>query len=168
MKAKSIKATDNRLVKIMAITALLLGAFWSSNMAFAAGTDSYSESKSTPSKDKDMDAVEIALAQKDYGKALSLLTKLAKTRADDADVWNLTGFSSRKLGKYDEAKAAYEKALSLDPRHTGAMEYMGELYLTLDQPEQAKMLLAKLNKLCSFNCKDRDALKKAIAAYEGK
>ena len=168
MKVQSVKATENRLLKIMAISALLIMALWASNMAFAAGTSSYSESKATPSKDKKMDAVEIALAQKNYDKALSLLTKLVETKPTNADVWNLTGFSHRKLGNYDEAKAAYEKALSIEPRHTGAMEYMGELYLTLDQPEQAKILLNRLNMMCVYNCKDRDALKKAIAAYEAK
>ena len=168
MKAQSIKATQNRLFKIMALGALLMLGLWTSNMAFAAGTSSYSESKATPSKDKEMDAVEIALAQKNYDKALSLLTKLLETRPTNADVWNLTGFSQRKLGNYDEAKAAYEKALSIEPRHTGALEYMGELYLTLDQPEQAKILLNRLNMMCVYNCKDRDALKKAIAAYEAK
>ena len=123
MKAQSVKATDNRLLKIMAISALLIASLWASNIAFAAGTSSYSESKATPSKDKEMDAVEVALAQENYDKALSLLTKLHKTRPTNADVWNLTGFSQRKLGNYDEAKAAYEKALSIEPRHTGALEY---------------------------------------------
>ena len=166
MKAQTIKTADNRFFKLVALSALCIGLFWVSNQAFAAGTSSYSETKATPSKDKSMDAVEIALAQQDYNKALSLLTKLVKQRPTNADVWNLTGFTQRNLGHYDEAKAAYEKALSLEPRHTGAMEYMGELYLKLDQPEQAKILLNRLNMMCVYNCKDRDALKKAIADYE--
>jgi hypothetical protein len=46
------------------------------------------------------------------------------------------------------------------------MEYMGELYLTIGQPEKANALLERLNGLCSFNCHDRDLLAKAIAAYK--
>ena len=34
----------------------------------------------------------------------------------------------------DKAFVYYEKALSLDPRHKGAHEYIGELYLKLKQP----------------------------------
>ena len=168
MGTKISQKPDYGFIKVMAFSAVVIAALWISTAAHAAGTSSYNENKATPSMDKEMDAVEIALAQDNYDKALSLLTKLAETRPTDADMWNLTGFSLRKLGKYDEAKAAYEKALSIEPKHTGAMEYMGELYLTLNQPEEAKSLLNRLNMLCVYNCKDRDALKKAIADYESK
>ena len=40
------------------------------------------------------------------------------------------------------------------------------MYLSLKQPEKAQALLERLNKLCMFNCKDRDMLKKAIADYQ--
>ena len=166
MKSPKAKVKDDHILFVMAIAALAICALFVSNMALAAGSSSYSDSKQETPKDKEMAAIEVALAQKDYAKSLSLLTKLEKTRPDNADVWNLTGFSLRKMGRYDEAKTAYEKALMIDPNHTRALEYMGELFLSLNQPEEAQKLLDRLNKLCSFNCKDRDALKKAIANYK--
>ena len=45
------------------------------------------------------------------------------------------------------------------------MEYYGELHLTLNKPEKAK-LLAELKKLCTFNCKEMKQLEKAIQNYE--
>ncbi|MEC7706098.1 MAG: tetratricopeptide repeat protein, partial [Pseudomonadota bacterium] len=63
-------------------------------------------------------------------------------------------------------KTAYTKALSINPKHTRAMEYMGEMYLSLNQPEKAEELLSRLEKLCSYNCKDRDLLRLAIKKYK--
>ena len=42
-----------------------------------------------------------------------------------ADVANLIGFASRKLGRYEDAKAWYEKALASDPNHTRTWSYYG-------------------------------------------
>ena len=108
------------------------------------------------------------IAEENFLKAIAQLQKEVSRKPDNADAWNLLGFSLRKQGEYGAAETAYEKALSIDPKHTGAMEYMGELYLTLNMPEKSKALLVDLNRLCAFNCKDRDALKAAIAAYEAK
>ena len=63
---------------------------------------------------------------------------------------NLLGYSHRNLKMNDKAFVYYEKALSLDPRHKGAHEYIGELYLKLKQPEKAKEHLAKLDSICFF------------------
>ena len=62
----------------------------------------------------------------------------------------------------DKAFVYYEKALSLDPPHKEAHEYIGELYLKLKQPEKAKEHLAKLDSICFFGCEEFDELKEAI------
>jgi len=36
---------------------------------------------------------------------------------DNADVATLLGYASRKLGRYDDAKYWYDKALAADPKH---------------------------------------------------
>ena len=60
----------------------------------------------------------------------------------------------------------YEKALSLNPRHKGAHEYIGEPYLKLKHSEKAKEHLAKLDSICFFGCEEFDELKEAIHDYE--
>ena len=115
-----------------------------------------------------MRAAEAAITRKDFDAALTALEGERLANPKNADAWNLTGFSLRKTGKYDASEQAYTKALTLDPTHTQAMEYMGELYLTVDQPEKADALLQRLNGLCSYNCRDRDLLARAIASYKAK
>ena len=61
---------------------------------------------------------------------------------------------------------AYNKALSLEPNHKGALEYKGELYLKLGDLKNAQKLLEKLNNMCNFNCKERDSLKKSINQFK--
>src|SRR5207302_1370969 len=46
---------------------------------------------------------------------------------------NYVGYSNRKLGNYDAALAAYEKALTLKPGYADAIEYRGEAYLGLNR-----------------------------------
>ena len=83
----------------------------------------------------------------------------------NADGYNLLGYSSRWLGKYDEAFAAYDKALALDPKHKGALEYSGVAYLKVNQKEKAEAQLARLKAICT-SCEETTDLAKAIAAYK--
>ena len=50
---------------------------------------------------------------------------MIETDPENADVYNLLGYSHRKLEMNDKAFVYYEKALSLDPRRKGAHEYIG-------------------------------------------
>jgi cytochrome c-type biogenesis protein CcmH/NrfG len=77
----------------------------------------------------------------------------------------MLGYSSRWLGKYDEAFAAYDKALALDPKHKGALEYSGIAYLKTNQKDKADAQLAKLKEICA-TCEETTDLAKAIAAYK--
>jgi tetratricopeptide (TPR) repeat protein len=48
------------------------------------------------------------------------------------------GFTLRKLGKYDESLAAYDRALSLQPNFAPAIEYRAEAHLGLNRLDEAK------------------------------
>jgi tetratricopeptide (TPR) repeat protein len=48
------------------------------------------------------------------------------------------GFTLRKLGKYSESLDAYNKALSLEPAFSPAIEYRAEAYLGLNQLDDVK------------------------------
>ena len=149
---------------LMALVAMI--AMMLSYPAFAAGTYEKPKPSQAAKIHDSYRKAETFIAQDNYEAALSALAIVIKDEPKNADAWNLTGFSYRKLEQFDASKTAYETALSLNPKHERAMEYMGELYLTLGDVEQAEMMLAKLNKACSFNCKYRDMLKKAIATYK--
>jgi tetratricopeptide (TPR) repeat protein len=54
--------------------------------------------------------------QGDYVAGIAALRALGFD--DNADVANLIGYASRKLGRYDDAKFWYERALAADPNHS--------------------------------------------------
>jgi tetratricopeptide (TPR) repeat protein len=61
--------------------------------------------------------------------------------------WNMLGFTSRKLGEYEESLKAYEKALALSPNYPEAIEYRAELYLVTGRLAQTKDAYATLLKM---------------------
>jgi tetratricopeptide (TPR) repeat protein len=61
--------------------------------------------------------------------------------------WNMLGFSSRKLGQYEESLSAYEKALALSPDYPEAIEYRAELFLLTGRLAQTRESYARLLKL---------------------
>ncbi len=60
--------------------------------------------------------------------------------------WNMLGYTSRRLGDYEESLAAYDKALALQPDYPEAIEYRAELFLLTGRLAQAKEAYASLLK----------------------
>jgi len=106
------------------------------------------------------------IKEEKYNDAQPLLQKVVKADPDNADAYNMLGYSQRKLGNKDVALGYYNKALNLNPRHRGANEYLGQLYLELNKPAKAKERLDVLDKSCTFGCDEYTSLKEAIEAYE--
>ena len=73
--------------------------------------------------------------------------------------------SSRKLGDYDRAFAAYEKCLSIKSDYAPAREYLGEARLEKNDPAGAHEQLAMLEKL-NPGSDESKALRAALNAYE--
>ena len=97
-----------------------------------------------------------------YNRAIEILKDLEKETSKDADVQNYLGFAFRKIGNLDLAAIHYEKALTIDPKHKGALEYQGEMYLKMNQVNKAKENLKKLDKICFLGCKEMDKLELSI------
>lgn len=106
-----------------------------------------------------------ALAAKNWSLAADSFKKVVADNPKNADGYNLLGYSSRWLGKYDEAFAAYDKALALDPKHIGALEYSGVAYLKVKQLDKAQAQLAKLKSICAA-CEETADLAREVAAYK--
>jgi cytochrome c-type biogenesis protein CcmH/NrfG len=99
---------------------------------------------------------------KDWPAAATTLEAFVKSNPKNADGFNLLGYSYRNLKKYDESFAAYRQALTLDPKHRGAHEYIGIAYVQTGQLDKAREHLASLDKLCPFSCEEYRDLKKAV------
>ena len=109
----------------------------------------------------DLTAVRAKIKAKDFSGAVVDLTKLTET-VQHADVYSLLGFSLRKSRDYKAALTFYQKALEFDPKHLGAHEYLGELYVETGQAAKARDMLAKLVVLCPRGCEEREDLEAAI------
>jgi len=109
-----------------------------------------------------MSKIKSKVEAKEYRTAIEELKELVNKDADNADAYNLLGYSNRKLKQYDVAEIYYKKALALDPEHKGALEYLGELYVETNRPDKAKEMLARLDDACYFSCEEYDILKKLI------
>lgn len=102
------------------------------------------------------------IERKNFTVALADLKIADKDFPNNADINNLLGYSARKLGQYKPAATYYTKALKIDPKHLGAIEYQGELFVLTKKISAAKKNLAKLKTLCGVNCEEYLDLKKAI------
>jgi Flp pilus assembly protein TadD len=110
-------------------------------------------------------AAKKAIEAKEWDKALY---RLKYVKADDAEVYNLTGYASRKLGKMDDAFRNYKIALQMNPNHRGAHEYVGEAYLMTNNPAMAEQHLAALERICGQGCEEYKDLAREIAEYKKK
>ena len=109
-----------------------------------------------------------AISAQQWPKALELLQAQQSRLGRNADLHNLLGYVYRKQGRPDLDKAFehYRLALDIDPGHRGAHEYIGEAYLSRNQPAQAREHLAALKRLCGGTaCEEYQDLAKALAAY---
>ena len=98
-------------------------------------------------------------ANKKYEKAQKLLMKSNKKKPNNADTLNYLGFTTRKLGDYENGEKYYLMGLKINPNHTGINEYLGELYVTTNRIELARERLKVLEKC---NCEEYAELKDII------
>ena len=101
-----------------------------------------------------------------FTEAVPALTKFVRKERNNADAWNLLGYSQRKTGMLKKSLKSYRKALSLDPGHIGAHEYIGELYLMMDKPDKARKHLKRLKRYCG-DCEQVQKLADAIEKHAG-
>tara|TARA_B100001115_G_scaffold163351_1_gene139564 strand:- start:144 stop:608 length:465 start_codon:yes stop_codon:yes gene_type:complete len=137
--------------------------------SFSAGSDSSSTSKVKSNYDKAVEAIKFAKkyeekgklekAKKRYAKAQKLLLKSNKEKPNKADTLNYLGFTTRKLGDYENGEKYYLQGLDLKPNHIGINEYLGELYVATNRLDLAK---ERLKILESCNCKEYKQLKDII------
>ena len=98
-------------------------------------------------------------AKKRYEKAQKLLLKSNTEKPNQADTLNYLGFTTRKLGDYENGEKYYLMGLKIDPNHKGINEYLGELYVTTNRLDLAR---ERLKVLESCNCEEYAELKDII------
>jgi tetratricopeptide (TPR) repeat protein len=79
-----------------------------------------------------------AKAQEAYRASLRKFAQAIEFDATSYAAWNYLGYAQRKLGNYQDALLAYDRALQIKPGYTEAIEYRGHAYLGLARLGEAK------------------------------
>tara|TARA_Y100001949_G_scaffold140592_1_gene122628 strand:- start:255 stop:743 length:489 start_codon:yes stop_codon:yes gene_type:complete len=155
-------------MKKLILSFLILLFFISSS--FAAGSDDGGSGAKKSKYDQAVKFIKIAKknekkgkddkAQSNYKKAQKILLKLNKEKPNKPNVLNYLGFTSRKLGDFEEGERYYLQGLAIEPDHIGINEYLGELYVATNRHNLA---IERLEVLKSCKCKEYDQLKAIIA-----
>ena len=153
----------NILISFLLITLL-------NSNSFAAGSSDSGSSKTKTQYDMAVSHIKAAKnfekknklekAKKRYEKAQKLLLQSNKKFPNKADTLNYLGFTSRKLGDYENGEKYYLEGLAIDPNHKGINEYLGELYVATNRHNLA---VERLEVLSSCNCQEYQELKDIIA-----
>jgi len=152
---------------IKKIFVILILTLFTTN-SFSAGSDSTS-SKVKSNYDKAVESIKFAKkyeskgklekAKKRYEKAQKLLIQSNKKFPNKADTLNNLGFTTRKLGDFENGEKFYLQGLAINPKHKGINEYLGELYVATNRINLAK---ERLGVLQGCNCEEYDQLKGVI------
>jgi Flp pilus assembly protein TadD len=145
-----------RLARHLAAAALVLAA----STAFAADTTPAAGTGDT------LAAARSLIAERKWAAAIDELKRV--NDSTNADWNNLMGYSHRKAKApdFDAAERYYTEALRLNPKHRGALEYSGELYLMTGDLAKAESRLAALDKACTLSCEEYRDLKAAVARFK--
>ncbi len=160
----SIKGSLMKIYKFFLLVLLTMQFSFSTAVAVPSSSNDYDDDAKPVNLDYKRGYDEVSNGNNQL--AIKYLLKAAKTSPDNPDVYNLLGFSHRKLDKLEESFMYYNRALKLNPRHLGANEYIGELYLRTNNLKKAEEHLKILDDICFFGCDEHDELKESIEKYK--
>lgn len=100
-----------------------------------------------------------ALEAKQFARAEELFRKAFNAKPNDADITNMHAYALRKVGRLEDARRQYLRALKLRPDFPQCREYLGECYL-----EMAREQLDELRKGGAATKTYHDALAAAFQA----
>ena len=151
------------------IISLLVSLLLTTN-SFSAGSSDTGSSKTKTQYDMAVTHIKAAKkfeeknnldkAKKRYEKAQKLLLQSNKKFPNKPNTLNYLGFTTRKLGDYENGEKYYLQGLAIEPNHVGINEYLGELYVATNRHNLA---VERLEVLSSCNCQEYQDLKDIIA-----
>ena len=98
-------------------------------------------------------------AKKLYAQAFDKLEKAYKSDKKNPDILNYMGFTTRKVGNFNQAEKFYLEGLKIKPDHNGINEYLGELYVQTNRIDKAN---ERLKVLKNCNCDEYNQLELII------
>ena len=86
---------------------------------------------------------ELEMQAKQYDRAIEVLTTAAGAGSKDPGIYDLRGLAFGSVGRYAEAAADYQKALTFSPDNPLLLARLGATELTLGNAEAARVSLSK-------------------------
>ena len=99
-----------------------------------------------------------------YDEALASLAAARDALGPHPDILTYQGYTWRKKGQPEQAEAYYRQALAIAPDHRGATEYYGELKVERGDLAGARVMLARLDRICAYGCAEAEELRRWIDA----
>lgn len=99
-----------------------------------------------------------------YDEALASLAAAREALGPHPDILTYQGYTWRKKGHPEQAEAYYRQALAIAPDHRGATEYYGELKVERGDLAGARVMLARLDRICAYGCAEAEELRRWIDA----
>ena len=140
---------------------------------YPSGQQGQPQSQKGTQKKKKQNQSELQQLREKYQHARALIldgqyeagiaAMLALDHDDNPEVANFIGYASRKLGRYEDSKFWYEKALAADPKHVRTWSYYGMWHAEQGNKLMAQDFLEKVRLICgNTTCEEYRQLKGVI------
>lgn len=146
------------MLKFFAAAVLIFAA-----VTLPAGAVDLDTTPQANAENPDFAAGRKAVERKNWGEAVKRFRQVVAKEPDNADGHNMLGYSLRWQGDLSGAIVSYERALKIDPKHRGALQYSGIAFVKSGDVVRAQQNLAKLKDICGVNCDEYKELATAIA-----
>jgi len=104
--------------------------------------------------------------KQDYADAIRHLLRVNQAQQGNPEILNDLGYAMRMTGDYDTSLDYLQRAIARKPDLKIAYANLGELYLAMHKPDDARQQLDALKRLCPGGCEEQDNLNQSIAAYD--
>ena len=133
---------DGPIADAKAVTPVAPDALMSARLAYNLGYEEFDKARAAEAASASLSGSRRKAADarviEGFTLARAKFEEAAQADPNMKEAWNHIGYTNRRLGQYEASLAAYEKALTLNPRYTEAIEYRAEAYLALNRLDDAK------------------------------
>lgn len=113
--------------------------------------------------DSGLITAEYELATGKYMQALNTLNKVLMRHPESADAYVYIGVAYQQLGDIGKAATNYKRALMIDPKHLGALKYIGDLFILGNDLQRAMEQVEAIRSVCgTTDCSELTDLENAI------
>ena len=126
------------------------------NSNYKKGLDALKQAKKYAKKDMKNKA------KKRFDDVINFLLLANEENPNEPDILNYLGYSLRKIGDFTMAEIYHEQGLTINPKHIGINEYLGELYVETNRIDKAK---ERLKVLENCKCEEFEKLRYLIFKY---